>query len=162
VTEPKLHITIRPNCSLSPRQALGFFAGISAVTLGVAAVVAARGFWPVLPFAGLELGALGWALWASMQRRFEQQDILIAETEVTVEDSRRKFKSRLVFPRHWAQVKMRAGFSPLAASRLIIESHGRSCEIGHFLNEQERRGLAQRLARAIGRIAESPPLPDRK
>jgi uncharacterized membrane protein len=53
---------------------------------------------------------------------------------------------------------MRAGFSPLAASRLVIESHGRSCEIGNFLNEQERRGLSQRLARLIGRINESPPL----
>ncbi len=155
-----LTISIKPNCSLTPHTAVWFFVGLAGVTLAIAGLLAVQGFWPVLPFAGLELGGLGWALWASMQRRFRRQDILIAETEVAVEDCDRKFKSRLVFPRHWAQVKMRSGSSPLAASRLVIESHGRSCEIGSFLNEQERRGLSQRLARLIGRVNESPPLPN--
>jgi uncharacterized membrane protein len=152
-------ISIAPNCSLTLRSAAWFFAGIAFVTLAVAMFFTAQGFWPVLPFAGLELALLGWALWNSMQRRFRRQDICIAESEVAVEDFDRKFRSQLVFPRHWAQVKMRAGFSPLAASRLTIEAHGRSCEIGSFLNEQERRGLSQRLARLIGRINESPALP---
>jgi uncharacterized membrane protein len=156
--EPALTISIRPNCSLTPRSAAWFFGGIAAATLLVAALFTVQGFWLVLPFAGLELAGLGLALWSSMQRRYQRQDIVIAETEVAVEDRGRKFRSRLVFPRHWAQVKMRAGNSPLAASRLVIESHGRSCEIGNFLNEQERRGLSQRLARLIGRINESPPL----
>jgi uncharacterized membrane protein len=153
-----LTISIRPNCSLTPRSAAWFFASIAGTTLAVAGFFAAQGFWPILPFAGLEVAGLGFAMWISLQRRFRRQDIVIAENEVAVEDSGRKFRSRLVFPRHWAQVKMRAGFSPLAASRLVIESHGRSCEIGNFLNEQERRGLSQRLARLIGRINESPPL----
>jgi uncharacterized membrane protein len=156
--EAALTISIRPNCSLTPRSAAWFFGSIAGTTLLVAAFFAAQGFWPILPFAGLELAGLGFALWLSLQRRFQRQDIVIAETEVAVEDSGRKLRSRFVFPRHWAQVKMRAGYSPLAASRLVIESHGRSCEIGNFLNEQERRGLAQRLARLIGRINESPPL----
>lgn len=152
-------ISITPNCSLTPGAALGFFAGIAFVTLAVAVVLTAQGFWPVLPFAGLELALLGWALWSNMQRRFRRQEIRIAASEVAVEDSDRKFRTQLVFPRHWAQVKMRPGFSPLAANRLMIEAQGRSCEIGSFLNEQERRGLSQRLARLIGRINESPALP---
>jgi uncharacterized membrane protein len=156
--EDALVISIRPNCSLTPRAAVAFFASIAVVTLAVAGLFAFQGFWPILPFAGLELAGLGFAIWLSLQRRFRRQDIVIADTEVAVEDCDRKFQSRLVFPRHWAQVKMRAGYSPLAASRLFIESHGRSCEIGKFLNEQERRGLSQRLARLIGRINESPPL----
>ena len=52
---------------------------------------------------------------------------------------------RVVFPRHWAQVKIRAGQSPLEPSQLTIESHGHRCEIGSFLNEQERSGLEGRL-----------------
>lgn len=158
MSQAALVISIRPNCSLTPEAAAWFFAGIAAITLAVAGFFALQGFWPILPFAGLELGGLGLAIWSSLQRRFRRQDIVIADTEVAVEDNGRKFQSRLVFPRHWAQVKMRAGFSPLAASRLLIESHGRSCEIGNFLNEQERRGLLQRLTRLIGRVNESPPL----
>ena len=40
----------------------------------------------------------------------------------------------------------------------MIESHGRQCEVGDFLTEEERRGLAERLNRLIGRINESPRL----
>lgn len=50
-----------------------------------------------------------------------------------------------MFPRHWAKVTLRAPRSALHPSRLLIESHGRACEIGGFLNEEERRGLAARL-----------------
>jgi uncharacterized membrane protein len=63
-----------------------------------------------------------------------------------------------VFPRHWAQVKLRRPASRLYPSRLVIESHGRQCEVGDFLTEEERRGLAVRLNRLIGRINESPRL----
>jgi hypothetical protein len=44
---------------------------------------------------------------------------------------------------------MRAADSPLHPSQLLIESHGRRCEIGRFLNEQERRSVAQRLQRML-------------
>lgn len=64
----------------------------------------------------------------------------------------------VVFPRHWAQVKLHVPVSRLHPSRLTIESHGRRCEVGNFLTEEERRGLARRLAHAIGRINESPAL----
>jgi uncharacterized membrane protein len=46
----------------------------------------------------------------------------------------------------------------LHPSRLTIESHGRQCELGNFLTEEERRGLALRLQRLIGRVNESPSL----
>jgi uncharacterized membrane protein len=65
-----------------------------------------------------------------------------------------------VFPRHWAQVKLRRADTHLHPSRLTIESHGRSYEVGSFLTEEERRALAARLMRSVGRISESPPLED--
>ena len=47
-------LVIGPNASLSDRQALGFFAGLSVICLCIGGVFASQGFWPVLPFAGLE------------------------------------------------------------------------------------------------------------
>jgi uncharacterized membrane protein len=35
-------------------------------SLGIAALMATQGFWPVLPFAGLEMLVLGWALAISL------------------------------------------------------------------------------------------------
>lgn len=159
MAEPVTRIDIAPHCSLTPRAARLFFLSFCVVCFSLAGFVAAQGFWPVLPFAGLEMAVLGWALRSSLERRHHVQTIVVTESEVIVEESNRKSRSHMVFPRHWAQVKLRTATSPLHPSRLLIESHGRRCEVGSFLNEQERLGLAQRLRRLIGSVAQSPPLP---
>jgi len=152
-------IEISPHCSLTPRGAWLFFGSVCVTSFGLAGFIALQGFWPVLPFAGLEMALLGWALKVSMDRRHHRQTITVTPEEVEFEEHLPQEHRRVVFPRHWAQVRIRAGHSPLHPSRLTIESHGRRCEVGSFLNEQERSGLAARLRRLIGRVAESPPLP---
>ena len=156
---PPLQIEIRPNCSLSVRGAQGFFLSACAGPLIIAAFLALRGFWPVLPFAGLELLLLAWALRVSLERRHHRQRITVTEGEVSIESQRRGACEQVVFPRHWARVKLRRPAARLHPSRLTIESYGRQCELGSFLTEEERRGLALRLQRLIGRVNESPARP---
>jgi uncharacterized membrane protein len=51
-------------------------------------------------------------------------------------------------PRYWSRVELiRSGSS--GPSRLTLRAHGRCEEIGRFLNEQERQGLASDLARVL-------------
>jgi uncharacterized membrane protein len=154
-----LSIEICPNCSLSIRGAQGFFACACMVPLTVGVVLALKGFWLVLPFAGLELVVLGWALNVCLERRFHRQTIVVTDTQVRIESRARAAHSQVVFPRHWAQVKLRRPAARLHPSRLTIESHGRQCELGSFLTEEERRGLALRLHRLIGRVNETPSWP---
>ncbi len=156
---PAFSIEIRPNCALSVRGARLFLASASAGPLLIAAFLATRGFWPVLPFAGLEIALLAWALHGSLERRHHRQEITVTETEVCVYSQTRGQCERVVFPRHWARVKLRRPAARLHPSRLVIESHGRQCELGSFLTEEERRGLHRRLQRLIGRVDESPGLP---
>jgi uncharacterized membrane protein len=151
-------IVIAPNCSLSVRGAMLFFLSLCAPCVGVAGVLAFLGFWPVLPFAGLEMLLLGVVLRMSLQRRHHRQTILVSESDVAVESTTGKVRSEVVFPRHWAQVKLRRSTSRLHPSRLVIESHGRQCAVGDFLTEEERRGLARKLSELIGRVNESPAL----
>jgi uncharacterized membrane protein len=151
-------IEICPHCSLSVRAALAFFASLCFVSFAIAGLMASRGFWPVLPFAGLEMAFLGWALKVSMARRHHRQTITVTDSDVSVELRDRRHSVHHVFPRHWAQVKLRRPASRLHPSRLTIESHGRQCELGSFLTEAERHGLAQQLQRLIGRVNESPSL----
>ena len=153
-----LRIEICPNCSLSVRGAQLFFAVACIAPCGIAFVLALKGFWPILPFAGLEMALLGWALKVSLARRFHRQTITVTDSDVSVESRDRANYAQVVFPRHWAQVTLRHPESRLHPSRLTIESHGRQCELGGFLTEEERRGLALRLQRLIGRINESPSL----
>jgi uncharacterized membrane protein len=152
------HIDLSPNCSLSVRGAFVFFGSVCLPTFGVAGIATALGYWPVLPFAGAEMLLLAWALRSNMQRRFERETIDISDAEVVITYSRGE-PARVVFPRHWARVKIRRPNSPLHRSRLVIESHGRAYEVGKFLTEEERRQLAAALRSQIGGMNRSPALP---
>jgi uncharacterized membrane protein len=158
VDSAQQRIEIAPNCSLSVHGAVIFFGSLCIVSFAIAGVMAALGFWPILPFAGLEMVLLAWALRVSLGRRHHRQTITVSDEEVRIESRVGPQHTQVVFPRHWAQVKLRRPVSRLHPSRLVIESHGRQCEVGDFLTEEERRGLALRLQRLIGRMNESPTL----
>ncbi|HXA93685.1 MAG TPA: DUF2244 domain-containing protein [Steroidobacteraceae bacterium] len=151
-------IEICPNCSLTVQGAVLFFGSICFVSFAVAGMMAVQGYWPVLPFAGFEMLLLGWALRVSLRRRHQRQTITVSERDVLVESRAGSRCVQVVFPRHWARVTLRRPSSRLHPSRLVIESHGRQCEVGDFLTEEERRGLALRLGRLIGHVNESPTL----
>jgi uncharacterized membrane protein len=156
-----VRIVICPNCSLTLRAAALFFGGLCLFCFTLAGVLALKGMWPVLPFSGLEMLLVGWALHASLGRRYRSEIITLTDSDVSVESRDRARRHLTVFQRHWAQVKLRCPASRLHPSRLTIESHGRQCELGSFLTDEERYGLAVRLQRLIGRINESPSLASR-
>jgi uncharacterized membrane protein len=151
-------IEIAPHCSLSTRGAGWFILSVAVPTFGLAGALTLKGYWPILPFAGLEMAVLVWALKVSLDRRHHRQIVQVDDARVSVTSRDYEQSSEVVFPRHWAQVKLRRPVSGLHPSRLTIESHGRRCEVGNFLTEQERHGLAMRLGRLIGPINESPTL----
>jgi len=151
-------IVLAPNCSLTPQGARLFVGSLAVVTFAVAGFFALQGFWPVLPFAGLEIGLLAWAVRASLRRGAEREVIVVSEADVVIERVAPTGSRRTVFPRHWARVTLRDPQPAQHPSRLTIESHGRACEVGRFLTEDERRRLAARLARLVGKTSESPVL----
>jgi len=151
-------IELRPNCALTPRSARCFFASLCAATLAVAAPFTLRGLWPILPFAAVEMLALGWALHAALARRHQRQSLTITDDSVAIDSQLPPRSEHVVFSRHWTHAKLRRAASPWHPGRLTLESHGRACEVGAFLTEEERRGLARRLQRLVGRMSESPPM----
>ncbi len=151
-------IELAPNCSLTPRTAAYFLVATGGLTLLIALVLAFKGLWPILPFAGAEVALLVWATRHSMRQGRDRETLEISETEVTIETLRREQRETTVFPRHWAKVRLHAPQQGLHPGRLTIESHGRACEVGRFLTEDERRGLGARLKQLIGNVNESPAL----
>ncbi|MBT8144432.1 MAG: DUF2244 domain-containing protein, partial [Gammaproteobacteria bacterium] len=59
-------------------------------------------------------------------------------------------------PLHWARVTLRPARVATYPSRLLISSHGRSCEIGRCLTEPERKRLLRRLDQLVGRMDQTP------
>ncbi len=154
---PARRIDLLPNCALTPATARLFFGAVALTSLTIATFFVLNGFWPVLPFAGMELGLLAFALSLSLQRRHHYQSIEIDEQHVRITTRGPRGQQEILFSRHWARVTLRGprGFEP---SRLLIESHGKACEVGGFLTEEERRALRARLNGLMGRIGSTPPL----
>ncbi|MCS3903320.1 putative membrane protein [Methylohalomonas lacus] len=103
----------------------------------------------VLPFCGLEMLALGAALYVTSWRNSIREVVTVDDQSVAVEVGRDKPVERYEFQRSWTKVILEHPPVSWHPSRLLIRSHGRQVEVGQFLNEEERRGLAQLLIRMI-------------
>lgn len=151
-------LELAPRCSLTPKTARIFIGLVAAPTFTVAFLFTAQGFWPVLPFAGLEIGLLIWAVRSSMRSGLEREIITVSEDSVLIRHWDRRGVQSAVFPRHWSRVTLHAPLAALHPSRLVLESRGRACEVGRFLTEDERRSLAVRLQQLVGNMNETPAL----
>ena len=142
---------IRPNQSLSRRGALKFYAAISFCCLGIGITFALHGFWPVLPFAGLEVIVLGVAFYLCLSRSRMREVVSVDAEVIRVEKGQGKPQKHWECPRAWARISLEP--SPIAwyPQRLAIAFQGKQVEIGRFLNEEERCALAVELEQVIRR-----------
>lgn len=140
---------IQPNSSLSWRGNLVFLAFMAAVCLGLALGFAWVGLWLILPFAGLEITALGLALYICVRQSQHCEVVRITEDKVEVEVGRGRPEIRREFVRAWVQVVLAPEPTTRHRSRLLLRSHGKDFEIGACLPEDERRELARALRLAI-------------
>lgn len=144
---------IGPNASLTASQAVLFMVGISAVSLTIAIAFAILGFWPIVPLAGLELAALGVALYVSVRRNAYREVVTVGEQTVEVAFGRiGQGPQRTVdFPRPWTRVVLEPGATALAPTRLLLASGACRVEIGQCLTDEERAALAVRLKGVVRR-----------
>ncbi len=143
------HWVIRPNRSLTWRGALRVYAVIACCCLGIAIFYALHGFWPALPFAGLEVIALGVAFFITLHRSGVREVVRVGADTVSVEKGRDEPTEHWECPRAWAQVRLERSPIRWYPSRLVISFQGRQVEIGKFLIEAERSALAEDLIQAI-------------
>lgn len=129
-----------------------FFIVLATPSLLVASGFAWLGFWPILPFAGLELLGLAAALYATAKRAELREVVRISKDKIEIEKGRRHPEERVEMRSTWAKVLLKRPNTPLRASRLVISSHGSEVEVGPFLVEEERRQLASALRKAISSV----------
>ena len=151
--EQRRTFVVAPNQSMSGRELLLVFAGIAGVTLAIGAYFWLQGFTLVLPFSGLEVLALGAALYITAWRGGAREVITITDDSIFVETGRRRPEQRHDFQRYWTKVVLRRPWVAWYPSKLLLCSHGREIEVGRFLNEEERKGLAKILRSAIHQYA---------
>lgn len=140
-------LVIGPNASLTGPQALVFFAGVSSMCLAIAGGFAALGFWPVLPFAGLELAALGAAL-AVVVRRNRYREVLVfegAQLRIEIGVLGKGVQAQCEWPRSATRVWLEPGAHGTAPSRLVLACGPSRLLLAACLTDAERAALAARL-----------------
>jgi uncharacterized membrane protein len=146
-------IVIRPNRSLTRRQLQFAFVVVATVCLSIACVFAAFGLWPVLPFAGAEVLAVGIGFYLSALGGRETEVVSVLSDTVAVEKGRRRIRERTEMQRAWLQIRLLRSRLRWYPTRLVLRSHGKEVELGGFLTEPERRRLAGELHQAIRDVA---------
>lgn len=147
--EQGYRIVIRPNRSQTWAQTKWFYASICAASLLVAGAMSMLGFWPVLPFAGAELLALGGCIYAVAKAGEVMEVVSVSGDQVAVEKGRREPQQVWTFQRTWARARLRPPKIAWYPSQLVIGCRGTEVELGRFLTEEERRHLADELERAL-------------
>jgi uncharacterized membrane protein len=151
VSAANTRLVIGPNASLTGRQAVLFFGWMALVSLAVAGFFTAFGFWPVLPFAGLELLALGVALRASLRRNRYREVVEFCDERIRVEFGMTGVGAALAveLPRSPTRVLLERGSSRNAPTRLLLSCMGQRVEMARCLTDEERERLAERMRQLI-------------
>jgi uncharacterized membrane protein len=119
------------------------------VSGSVAIGLTIMGLWLVLPFAGLELVLVGYGFYL-VARRCQQCEVIYIDTDtIKIEKGRHYPEQEWTLRRVCARVVLERCPKQWYPSRLMIQSHGQTVEIGHFLSENERQYLASELRRSL-------------
>lgn len=145
VSADGMHWMLRRNCSVTPRQLFWMFVSLSAVSLGVAGFFWSQGATLVLPFAVVELAAVGAAFLVYARHATDRERISLSDGRLVVEQETAG-KTRLCeFARHAVSVE-----SPLDGDQLIeVRGGGRSVRVGRYLRSDLRPALAKELRMAL-------------
>lgn len=139
----------RPNQALTPALVRRLLLGVAGISGGIALAFAAVGAWPVVPFAGIELGALWLALRHLQRHAGDEERIETGPRVVSVTRIHAGHTERHEFSRYWARLHVVR--SPQGNEcRLFLRSHGRELEIGHLLTGAQKHALARDLAALLG------------
>ncbi len=142
---------ITPNRSMDRRQATWFVIGVAGVTFAVAGSLAlSYGAWPILPFAGLEVALLAYAVYHVQARCENRELVVLGDSHVDVTRLQGGKVQCHRFNRYWVRVNLHRSRARNLPSRLEIGSHGKFVEIGAWLTDDERASLANHL---IARLA---------
>ncbi len=138
---------LKRNCALTPRQLGGWFGTLALFSLLIAAVLAARGAWVVVPFALVEVSALAVAFLAYGRHAGDYERIVATPERLTVETSTGARLDRL--EREAGRVRIEYGGSRREPIRLV--SGREEIAIGRFVPDDRKAELVRELRGALAR-----------
>lgn len=140
-----VHWRLRRNCSVTPAQTLALFLSLSAVSMGVALFFWFQGATLVLPFALLELLALGVAFVVYARHATDGERISLTRGRLLVEQEYAGRLERCELSSHGLRVQ------PPREPHHLVEVRGgaRVVRVGRHLRPDLRSQLAREIRQAL-------------
>ena len=136
---------LRRNCSVSPQQLAWIYASLCLFSLAIAAFFWLQGASLVLPFAVLELLAVGYAFLVYARHATDGEKILLQEGQLLVELESGGKVHRAQFQRDWVRVEPRKDDQSL----IEVYGQGRSISVGRYIRPELRPLLAREIRQAL-------------
>lgn len=147
--EYRLHLA--PHMSMGPVGFVRIIALSAAfLALPLIGVLGTPVLYGLLPFAGLAL----WGLWYALQRNSRERQQLCEDLRLTREEIEITRTNPNTPPQHWqanpywVEVKLAEKGAPIE-NYLTIQGGGREVELGAFLSPEERAAIYDDLSRAL-------------
>jgi len=138
---------LRRNCSMTPLQLVALYLSLCAWSFAIAGAFWWRGATLVMPFAGIEVLAVGAALLAVARHARDRERVVLEPGRLTVECTLGSRTDQVEFAPAWVRVE------PAHGDRSLIEisGEGKRVAIGRFVRPELRRALADELRAALRR-----------
>ena len=133
------------NCSVTPAQLGWTYLSLCLVSLGIAAVFWMLGARLVMPFAWLEIVALGFAFAMYGRHAADGERISLQGSRLVVELETAGRLGRAEFDRSRVRVDHKTGDRSL----IMLSAQGRSVEVGRYLRPELRPALASEIRMAL-------------
>lgn len=153
-------LTIWPHRSLSPRGFLLVMAALCSLAFCIGLGFFLLGAWPVIGFLGLEIFVVWFAFKMNYRAAERRQHLTATPAKLKIENvSPAGETSTTEMPTAWVQVELTPRDEPDTHSRerqkILVRSHGRTAEIGHFLHPAETPKLAREVGQMVERAREA-------
>lgn len=157
-TASRLRIIARPNCSASWRTNKLVLLMLAIPSLGVATGFALLGAWPILPLAGLELLALGCALYYVNWKLQYRHVITFSDEAVQIDKGFYAPRESWTFSRGETDLAITPERHPCEGPELCVHNRQQQVSIGEFLNREDCLKLAGLLRSELRLGTHSPRL----
>jgi uncharacterized membrane protein len=142
-------IIAQPNRSSSWRTNKLVLLALAVPSLVIAIAFALLGAWPILPLAGLELTALGAALYYVNWKLEYRHVITLSDDSVCIDKGFYLPKQSWTFPRDSIDLAITPERHPWDGPELSLQGTGEQISVGEFLNREDSLKLAALLRKEM-------------
>jgi uncharacterized membrane protein len=145
--EQGMQWVLKRNCSLAPRHVLGVYAALCVLSIVIGLGFLWAGLPAVLPFASVELLAVGAALWVYARHAADREEITLSRGELRVEHHCGRRIDPAQFHAEWLRIVP----AHCGVSLVELTGQGQRIRVGRYLRPEFRPALAHELRMALRR-----------